>query len=639
MHAYKIKDILFLVCSNFLGILSCFAQPVSFTSQIKKLSDISMLPAYTNNSVVKQISSYDRTGGNDDGFSGKYSYLRKEKNGLVIFDAKEPGVIERIWTPTPTDDTLDFYFDGNNKPELSISFRDLFTGKIYPFIKPLVAHHLVGGYYSYVPIPYSKSCKIIFRGEKILFHQIQYREFKPSALVKTFSKNLSENEKAELEKTKRLWSTNEHVIDELTKKAYKTQQSTFTIKPGDIISFADLKIGGRLLGFEILPSVAFEGMLKDLVLKINWDNEPAPAVYAPLADFFGYAFGRMGTTSLLLGATPSKAYCFIPMPFDSSAKLELVYNQYNKDALPIEFTARVFYTNEKRNALKEGRFYAYWNNDFPLNGQSHIFLKGNGSGHYIGTLLQSQATEFAHFTEFFEGDDKTIIDGEMTTHGTGSEDYFNGGWYAQPGGWVEKLGGPVSGCMDYSLPASRTAGYRFFIGDKMPFNKSIEHTIEHGPTNNRDVNYISVAMYYANKPVAVNESPSEANHKVFQPNTYSFYTRLMKHLSYNGALQFKNDQAQLVGKDAGVLIINVNEIPKGRYKLFIHKTNSGGLDFDVKVSDEREVSDWRHIKLDAKSAPEIYLGDVEVADFYVPLSVIFKTEIPLLRFDRVMLVK
>jgi hypothetical protein len=27
------------------------------------------------------ISSYDTTGGNDDGFSGNYSFIRKEKDG------------------------------------------------------------------------------------------------------------------------------------------------------------------------------------------------------------------------------------------------------------------------------------------------------------------------------------------------------------------------------------------------------------------------------------------------------------------------------------------------------------------------------------------------------------------------------
>src|SRR5262245_8219095 len=67
---------------------------------------------YRSSVKVGMISSYDRTGGNDDGFSGRYSFVRKEGDGLVIADLKGPGVIHRIWTPTPTDDPMEFYFDG-----------------------------------------------------------------------------------------------------------------------------------------------------------------------------------------------------------------------------------------------------------------------------------------------------------------------------------------------------------------------------------------------------------------------------------------------------------------------------------------------------------------------------------------------
>ena len=51
-------------------------------------------------------------GGNDDGFAGTYSFLRKEGDKLVIAEMEGPGVINRIWTPTPTDNMLYFYFDG-----------------------------------------------------------------------------------------------------------------------------------------------------------------------------------------------------------------------------------------------------------------------------------------------------------------------------------------------------------------------------------------------------------------------------------------------------------------------------------------------------------------------------------------------
>src|SRR5437016_7357523 len=79
---------------------------------IQELYRLDQLPRYRQSTSVGMLSSYDRTGGNDDGFSGKYSFIRKEGDALVIGELTGPGCIYRIWTPTPTDDYLDFYFDG-----------------------------------------------------------------------------------------------------------------------------------------------------------------------------------------------------------------------------------------------------------------------------------------------------------------------------------------------------------------------------------------------------------------------------------------------------------------------------------------------------------------------------------------------
>ena len=51
-------------------------------------------------------------------------------------------------------------------------------------------------------------------------------------------------------------------------------------------------------------------------------------------------------------------------------------------------------------------------------------------------------------TYFFEGDDSTAIDGEFRIHGTGSEDFFNGGWYAMMDRWDGKLSLPLHGALD-----------------------------------------------------------------------------------------------------------------------------------------------------------------------------------------------
>jgi hypothetical protein len=52
-----------------LHVLRCSAG--GFKDEILKLSRIDLLPQFQEEVITKQVSSYDTTGGNDDGFSGK----------------------------------------------------------------------------------------------------------------------------------------------------------------------------------------------------------------------------------------------------------------------------------------------------------------------------------------------------------------------------------------------------------------------------------------------------------------------------------------------------------------------------------------------------------------------------------------
>ncbi len=114
-----------LVVYFLCAFLNLSAQTDNYLQELQNLADISRLPLYRLGEI-EQLSSYDRTGGNNDGFSGKYSLIREEAEGLVIADLKGPGVINRIWTPTPEADTIKFYFDGEITPRISIPFIDLF---------------------------------------------------------------------------------------------------------------------------------------------------------------------------------------------------------------------------------------------------------------------------------------------------------------------------------------------------------------------------------------------------------------------------------------------------------------------------------------------------------------------------------
>ena len=58
-----------------------------WTDELELLKRVDKLPEYRTDSYVEQFSSYDRKWGNDDGFAGTYSFLRKEDNKLVIAES------------------------------------------------------------------------------------------------------------------------------------------------------------------------------------------------------------------------------------------------------------------------------------------------------------------------------------------------------------------------------------------------------------------------------------------------------------------------------------------------------------------------------------------------------------------------
>jgi hypothetical protein len=606
----------------------------SVSDELSIFYDITSLPSFLDGAYSAQISSYDTTGNNDDGFSGRYSFLRRNSDSsLVIFDVKGKGVITRIWTPTPTEDTLDFYIDDETRPTFSIKYLDLFSGKRYPFVAPLCGNQL-GGFYCYLPIPFSKGCRIVARTKKLQFHQLQYRLYNDGETVKSFNPDFTSEEKQILQKISDLWNRGDRSPSDFYEEELVATTNSVELHPGETKEIFALDHGATLAGIELGPSSVFEGLNKDLVLKITWDNESTPAVYAPVADFFGYAFGDRSMHSLLLGSTRQWNYCYLPMPFDKHARIELIYLD-RQEAKPITVNARAWYAERSRDTVNEGKFYAYWNKaQRAEKGKPHVFLNVKGKGHYVGSILQSQGMK-AGMTYFFEGDDSTNIDGDFRMHGTGSEDYFNGGWYAMMDRWEGKMSLPLHGALDYSLPFCRTGGYRFFLSDKITFTKSFYHSIEHGPVGNQfPVDYTSLALYYADSPLENITEPSIQLTSVFVPDTLVVYPQLMDYNIF-GSVDVKTTWKYGTGGETyfftpeadSWLRISFEDLPDGKYSLFFDVMNEPfGCDFSL-WQRQTQVSEWvsTYNKVEQRK-DDLYLGDINVEDFKNTLTLRFRPE-------------
>ena len=548
-----------------------------------------LLPRYRIGSVVGMASSYDRSGGNDDGFSGRHSYLRKEgERRLVLADLKGPGVIHRIWTPTPTDAPVAFYFDGEDTPRLRLPFSDLFSGKAFPFVRPIVGNE-AGGYYSYVPIPFARSLKIVFEGERIQFHQIQYRLLPAGERIESFRTQWSDAQRAALDAAVDAWQRN----DLPRPQGVRVVETPFTLAPGQEAELFRASRGGRIVAFELEPAELFGGRDKDLLLRAAWDGESA--IDAPAADFFGFAYGRPAMRGLLLGAEDGIAYSRLPMPYDASASLRLAYeHRAGAHQPPVRGRARVWYSDDPRDRDREGRLYATWRREIdPARGEPYLLLEAGGRGHHVGTVLLAQGLK-AGMTTFFEGDDVATIDGDMRLHGTGSEDAFNGGWYALADRWDRTVSLPLHGALDYNLPMARTGGYRFLPADKSSFEHDFRLTIEHGPENNAEpVDYTSIAFHYGEHPSARVVRPAQALRVNPEPREHMYFPQLMRLTTGNGTTVENVDDLVVRADEDGFVRVSLDEVPEGRYRLYLsYSLMPDGVEFSV-WQRQRLVGDWR----------------------------------------------
>ena len=445
------------------------------------------------------FSSYDRTGGNNDGFSGTYSKLRVENGDSVLAETTGPGIIERIWfthtrgeKPGLLDgkqEHLRIYLDGSKQPALDIPLEQLFAGGHPHFPRPLVFEGS-GGYVSYVPIPFRDGCKIVVEGQGVRFYQINILRLPAGTVVRSFvarpTANLPQSWPARWRhgrtRPMREPGCRPDPWPPTTLKGSATAPMNMAFAPGRPRFAPSRSIRQKEPRLRGKPR-----------LRIAWDtdNSQAPAVDLPLGIAFGVVDGAKPYESLLMGQKEGTWYNRFPMPYRRQAILRIDTEKALKGTIRVWTGDHVF--------GDDGYFHAAFRQATPTRSkQDFTWLKEEGRGHFAGVLLMTEGKAKLPF--WLEGDDHFTIDGRLAIHGTGTEDYFNCGWYALPG----RLDGPA--CYpSYGFPVYRKLGdswqaaaYRWHIADPVPFARSIDAGIEHGGENDVNASYRAAVFWYSN---------------------------------------------------------------------------------------------------------------------------------------------
>ena len=278
------------------------------------------------------------------------------------------------------------------------------------------------------------------------------------------------------------------------------------IKAGETLKVADIKGGGRFTHLWFTIAAEDKDHLRELVLRITWDDAKRPAVECPIGDFFAQGPGKyVEYQSAPVSVGGSMALnCYWPMPFKKHAVVTVT----NEGAGRVH---ALYYNLDYRldSHQKDVRyFHTQYRNYFPApKGQPLVICDSKGSGHFVGTIVTVMANSNGWWGE---GNDNWYVDGatKPTISGTGSEDYFCGAW-----DFGHAFQTPFFGVTYYDNAdhggekrGIQNTVYRWHIQDPVPFTKSLLFTLEHGrggwdedrtPYRNH---YTTVGLYYVDTP-------------------------------------------------------------------------------------------------------------------------------------------
>ena len=226
-------------------------------------------------------------------------------------------------------------------------------------------------------------------------------------------------------------------------------------------------------------------------------------VDAPLGEFFGSGLGENEVRSLFFAMDPNGWYsAWWPMPYLQRATVSLVNTtQYKLEGQSEVTAARSTQAGRDLVTGKSGYFTALSTRGEAIFGSDWKIADTTGRGKFVGVSQTMEGLQPDGNTRgYLEGDERVYVDGERTPaiHGTGTEDYFESGWYFNQGTYST----PFHGNSGHEVVAGECknecdSAYRLHITDSVSFQNQLTFGIEHGQQDDHPAVYGTTAFLYS----------------------------------------------------------------------------------------------------------------------------------------------
>lgn len=511
------------VCAALLSGIACVLPATASAEPVKDPAEravgwdvyrqLDRLPYLSADTQSLQVSSFDRSGGDFDistgNKNGSGGCLASGGAGCVIAEDHGAGEVDSIW----------FTRDGGNvramgairveldgQTVIDTPLQSLVDGAVgAPFVWPLVANatQSPGGVYIKVPMPYRQSMRISVASHLEYYH-VDYRRFSTADGVSTFS---PADPALDVLAAFRAAGTSD---PKPAKPEAAHSNRVVELPAGGGATLAEPAGPGTISALRLHLPEPTDQLLSGLRLQIEFDGQTM--VDSPLGEFFGAGLGAGDVRSLMFATTPQpdgslSLSAWWPMPFARTARVALV-NTTGDPAPRIDSEVVTTADQQWAPALASGRagyFTARSHAGATARGQDWLFAEERGHGKFVGvshTIRGSRIrTSFSDDAPYFlEGAERVYTDGALSPqwYGTGTEDFYEGGWYFKNGKHFSAplTGQPdqrtaAGGCADYCV-----AAYRLMLAEAIDYHSALRFGIEHGKRDMVQPDYSSTAFLY-----------------------------------------------------------------------------------------------------------------------------------------------